>query len=137
MTSNVLKCAVVLIAIGAPAGVFAADASDANNNAAAAARDNKAPPEKVAPNAATAPGVIAPKPTPDAKQLGAQDPASPAGAESAAPKGKDNLSDKLDSTNGVIHPKGNVDPGIEKPAPAQGSMPVVRPPSAESGVQPK
>jgi hypothetical protein len=136
MTSNVLKCAVVLIAIGAPAGVFAADSND-SNNAAAAARDNKAPPEKVAPNTATAPGVIAPKPTPAANQIGAQGSASPGAADSGSAGAKDDLSDKLGNANGVIHPNGNVDPGIEKPAPAQGSMPIIRPPNADSGVQAK
>jgi hypothetical protein len=137
MTSKILKCAVVLIAIGAPADVLAADASDQNNAGAAAARDNKAPPEKVAPNTATAPGVIAPKPTPDAGQIGAQGSASPGASNDGAGGTKGDLSDKPSNANGVIHPNSNVDPGIEKPAPAQGSMPIVRPPSAESGVQPK
>ena len=74
---NMLKCiAVVLMAMGAPAAGFAADAND-SNNPAAAARDNTAPPEKVAPNIATAPGVMAPKPTPDAKQMAAPGSASP------------------------------------------------------------
>lgn len=50
------------------------------------------------------------------------------------------LSDKLNATNGVIHPEGTVDPGMQKPAPAVGSMPVIPPPGSPggaSGVQPK
>jgi hypothetical protein len=48
------------------------------------------------------------------------------------------LSDKLDRNQGVIRPEGGVDPGMEKPAPQTGSMPVVRPPDpGKSGVEPK
>lgn len=135
MANNLLTCAVVVMSIGAPAG-FAASAEDAND-AAAAARDNKAPPEKVAPNAAAAPGVIAPKPTPDANQIGAQGSSSPRAAGGGSDKAKGDLSEKLGNANGVIRPNNNIDPGIERPAPNQGSTPVVRPPGADSGVQPK
>jgi hypothetical protein len=38
------------------------------------------------------------------------------------------MSDKLNQTNGVIHPEGAVDSKMEKPAPANGSMPVIKPP---------
>jgi len=136
MASNVLKSAVLLIALCAPIGALAAEATD-SNGAAAAARDNKAPPEKVAPNVATAPGVMAPKPTPDAGQIGGKGAGAPAAPDGGAAPANGDLSDKLGAANGVIHPNGNVDPGIEKPAPATGSMPIVRPPSADSNVQPK
>jgi hypothetical protein len=55
-------------------------------------------------------------------------------------KKKGNLSDKLDSTNGVIHPEGSVDPGIQQPTPPAGPMPVFPPPGAPGGdprLQPK
>ncbi len=50
------------------------------------------------------------------------------------------LSDKLNESNGVIHPEGAVDPGIQKTAPATGTMPVIPPPGSpggDTGVQPK
>jgi hypothetical protein len=43
-----------------------------------------------------------------------------------------NLSDKLNQSNGVIHPK-EVDPAIEKPAPNAGDPNVVPPPGASGG----
>jgi hypothetical protein len=46
------------------------------------------------------------------------------------------LSDKLNKSNGVIHPEGAVDPAMQKPAPATGSMPVIPPPDS-TGAQPK
>ena len=46
------------------------------------------------------------------------------------------LSDKLSKSNGVIHPDGAVDPNMQKPAPATGTMPVIPPPDS-SGAQPK
>lgn len=54
--------------------------------------------------------------------------------------GSGSLSDKLNATNGVIHPEGTVDPGMQKPAPATGTMPIIPPPGSpggEPGVQPK
>jgi hypothetical protein len=72
--------------------------------------------------------------------LGAGGPASAAsssqdqsGAE--APKTdlqdkKGDLSEKLDKSNGVIHPQGAVDPGMDKKAPAIGDTPVIPPPGA-------
>jgi hypothetical protein len=45
------------------------------------------------------------------------------------------LSDKLNSSNGVIRPEDNVDPGIRKPAPAEGSTPVIPPPGSPGGSQ--
>ena len=64
--------------------------------------------------------------------------------ESAPPKtdiqGEGTLSDKLNKSNGVITPEGDVDPAIHKPAPATGTMPVVPPPGSPgggSGVEPK
>lgn len=53
------------------------------------------------------------------------------------------LSEKLSDTNGVIHPQGSVDPGMQKEAPATGTMPVIPPPGSPgspggaTGVQPK
>src|SRR5689334_1384831 len=40
------------------------------------------------------------------------------------------LSQKLNDSNGVIHPQGNVDPDIRKSAPQTGTMPVIRPPGS-------
>ena len=37
------------------------------------------------------------------------------------------LSDKLGDTNGVIRPKGDVDPAIHKATPPTGTMPVIKP----------
>jgi len=51
----------------------------------------------------------------------------------------ENLSKKLNETNGVIHPK-EVDPGIQKPAPKTGDENVVPPPGTSGGApapQPK
>jgi hypothetical protein len=45
------------------------------------------------------------------------------------------LSDKLNSTKGVIRPEGNIDPGMSKPAPAEDSTPVIPPPGAPGGPQ--
>jgi hypothetical protein len=50
-----------------------------------------------------------------------------------------NLSDKLNQSHGVIHPK-EVDPAIEKPAPKAGDPNVVPPPGTSGGAavpQPK
>jgi hypothetical protein len=50
-----------------------------------------------------------------------------------------NLSEKLNQSNGVIHPK-EVDPAIEKPAPKAGDPNVVPPPGTSGGAaapQPK
>ena len=50
------------------------------------------------------------------------------------------LSQKLAQSNGVICPPPTVDPGIKKPAPPGGRMPVIPPPGAPGGdpdVQPK
>ncbi len=43
---------------------------------------------------------------------------------------KGDLSEKLDKTNGVIHPQGAVDPGMDKKAPSVGDTPVIPPPGA-------
>lgn len=37
------------------------------------------------------------------------------------------LSDKLNDTNGVIAPTQPTDPGMQKPAPQTGTMPVIKP----------
>jgi hypothetical protein len=53
--------------------------------------------------------------------------------------GEQNLSKKLNQSNGVIHPK-EVDPTIEKPAPKTGDHNVVPPPGTSGGApapQPK
>ena len=52
------------------------------------------------------------------------------GAKPLAPG--ENLSKKLNQSNGVIHPK-EVDPGIQKPAPKTGDPNVVPPPGASGG----
>ena len=57
-------------------------------------------------------------------------PAPPATADSTAPA--QNLSEKLNRSNGVIHPK-EVDPTIEKPAPKTGDPNVVPPPGTSGG----
>jgi hypothetical protein len=59
------------------------------------------------------------------------------GAKTTAPA--ENLSDKLNQSNGVIHPK-EVDPAIEKPAPKAHDPNVVPPPGTSGGAatpQPK
>ena len=53
-----------------------------------------------------------------------------------------NLSDKLEKTEGVIRPSGNVDPGmaVRAPVPNPGTTPVITPPGEPGGnqsVQPK
>ena len=52
------------------------------------------------------------------------------GANPTAPA--QNLSEKLNRSNGVIHPK-EVDPAIEKPAPKVGDPNVVPPPGSSGG----
>jgi hypothetical protein len=47
-----------------------------------------------------------------------------------------NLSEKLNQSNGVIHPK-EVDPAIEKPAPKAGDPNVVPPPGTSGGDAPQ
>jgi hypothetical protein len=49
------------------------------------------------------------------------------------------LSDKLDRSGGIIHPPGDVDPGMTQAPPHAGSKstPVIPPPGAKSGVNPK
>ncbi len=82
--------------------------------------------------------------------LGAAGPAQSASSQAddqpgAAPKTdlqnkKGDLSDKLDQSRGVIHPQKDVDPGMEKKAPAVGDMPVIKPPGAPgsgTNAQPK
>jgi hypothetical protein len=60
-------------------------------------------------------------------------------SDSARNSASQNLSDKLDQTNGVICPP-NVDPGMKAPTPQAGKMPVIPPPGSPGGdqsVQPK
>jgi hypothetical protein len=49
--------------------------------------------------------------------------------------GPGDLSEKLNKTNGVIRPKGNVDPGIRKlaPVPDPNTTPVIPPPGTPGG----
>jgi hypothetical protein len=64
---------------------------------------------------------------------------SPASPNSAFAKQPGSLSDKLDASNGVIHPK-EVDPAIEKKPPPTGTAAVIAPPGSPGGpqgVQPK
>jgi hypothetical protein len=64
------------------------------------------------------------------------------GSASACANGgeaRQNLSDKLAQSNGVICPP-NVDPGMKAPTPNAGKMPVIPPPGSPGGnprVQPK
>ena len=54
--------------------------------------------------------------------------------------GKENLSDKLARSGGVICPPEHVDPEIRQPTPQGGNMPVIPPPGSPGGdqsVQPK
>jgi hypothetical protein len=58
-----------------------------------------------------------------------------------SPNGSDNLSRKLDHSNGVISPPTQVDPGMTvKPPSDAGSMRIIRPPGSSAqnpSVQPK
>ena len=56
---------------------------------------------------------------------------TPAAPLSSAPS--ENLSEKLNRSNGVIHPK-EVDPTIEKPAPKTGDLNVVPPPGLQAAL---
>ena len=80
----------------------------------------------------------APNPTPTpAAPLDSVPGETTPGAQPTAPA--QNLSEKLNQSNGVIHPK-EVDPAIEKPAPKTGDSNVVPPPGASGGApapQPK
>jgi hypothetical protein len=64
-----------------------------------------------------------------------------AGAESHRQDGKDDLSEKLARSSGVICPPAHIDPEIKQPTPPTGgSMPVIPPPGSPGGdqsVQPK
>jgi hypothetical protein len=53
-------------------------------------------------------------------------------APNPTPAPAENLSEKLNRSNGVIHPK-EVDPAIEKPAPKAGDPNVVPPPGTSGG----
>jgi hypothetical protein len=90
--------------------------SDARANQKPAA-DQKPP--------ATAPAQIVPEDTAPGRSGSSQEP----------------LGEKLDRTNGVIHPPQGVDPGLTIPPPhAHGTMPVIPPPGTqggEPGLQPK
>ncbi len=69
-----------------------------------------------------------------------QDPKSVETPNTDIAKKRGNLSDKLNSTNGVIHPEGDIDPGLSKPAPPDGAIKVIPPPENRGGnpeVQPK
>ncbi|MFG1423713.1 hypothetical protein [Roseixanthobacter liquoris] len=57
-----------------------------------------------------------------------------------APRPDENLSDRLDRTDGVIPPARNLDPELTRPAPDVGTTPVIPPPGSPGGnpqVQPK
>jgi hypothetical protein len=53
-----------------------------------------------------------------------------------ASSARGDLSEKLNRSNGVIHPDASVDQQMQKPAPDTGTMPVI-PPSNGTGAQPK
>ena len=58
----------------------------------------------------------------------------------AQPQGGQNLSNKLSQSNGVICPPQQVDPGMKRSPPNEGTMPVIPPPGSPGGnpnVQPK
>ena len=60
--------------------------------------------------------------------------------ETERQNGKENLSDKLARSGGVICPPEYVDSGIKQPTPPGGAMPVIPPPGSPGGdqsVQPK
>ena len=62
------------------------------------------------------------------------------GDTSTRRQGKDDLSDKLARSGGVICPPQHVDPEIRQPTPPTGSMPVIPPPGTPGGdpsIQPK
>ncbi len=65
---------------------------------------------------------------------GARPPDAP-GPTIPAPRPGENLSDRLDRTDGVIPPTQNLDPGLTKPAPNTGTMPVIPPPGTPGGAQ--
>jgi hypothetical protein len=56
-----------------------------------------------------------------------------------APAPRDNPSDKLDKSGGVIKPGGNIDPKMQVPPPDPGptSTPVIPPPGSNPNVVPK
>ncbi|MFG1395481.1 hypothetical protein [Roseixanthobacter pseudopolyaromaticivorans] len=57
-----------------------------------------------------------------------------------APRSDENLSKRLDRTEGVIPPPRNVDPELTHPAPDVGTTPIIPPPGSPGGnpqVQPK
>jgi hypothetical protein len=72
---------------------------------------------------------------------GTPDQNAPSQFDSQAHTGDQNLSQRLDRSGGVIHPPGNVDPGMHITPPATGDkMPVVPAPGSPSGdpsVRPK
>lgn len=74
--------------------------------------------------------------TPDATADATRAPAPPTDIS----KKPGNLSEKLNRNNGVIHPEGDIDPAMRKPAPPTGATPVIPPPGAPGGdtaIQPK
>jgi hypothetical protein len=84
MAGRLLGLGALLAVLASPIPSLAADSTDAQGaGAPAAAAVDKAPPEKVKPNVSTAPGVIAPKPTPPAEAI------APSPPSDAAPKGAD------------------------------------------------
>jgi hypothetical protein len=57
------------------------------------------------------------------------------GVGAAAPG--ENLSDKLNQTDGVIKPPADTDPAMHKPAPDTGTMPVIPPPGTPGSERPR
>ncbi|MDR3462842.1 MAG: hypothetical protein P4L76_11075 [Beijerinckiaceae bacterium] len=74
-----------------------------------------------------------------AGDYGTHAPAETATPDTDVAKKSGSLSDKLNSSNGVIHPQGVTDPTMQKPAIAHDPMPVIPPPSAsgQPSAQPK
>ena len=82
--------------------------------------------------------LLAGQPAFAASSAGGQSDAQPPKTDLQNKKG--DLSEKLDKSNGVIHPQGPVDPGMNKKPPATGDSPVITPPGAPgsgSTTQPK
>src|SRR5215469_4262285 len=79
---------------------------------------------------------------PQCQQAQRPQPAQPrnGGAPQQADRGDQNLSEKLDRSEGIICPPANVDPQIDTPPPAGGKTPVIPPPGSPGGdptVRPK
>ena len=81
-----------------------------------------------------APGQAQPDPgTPQSESTGPQDPRSTGSAGGS----NETLSERLDSSDGVIRPPANIAPDmrVRPPVPDPGTTPVIRPPGSPGGNQ--